>query len=46
MENNVVLLEHLVKAYVYLVKAGRRTIEEIPEEYRDTVAERIISTSK
>jgi len=37
------LIEWKIKAYVYLVKAGRLTLEEdVPEEYRVVVAERLL----
>ena len=39
----VVLLEYKVNAYAYLVKAGRYTLDkDVPEDYRDVVAERLI----
>ncbi|SFM21522.1 CD1375 family protein [Pelosinus propionicus] len=38
-----VLIEWKVKGYVYLVKAGRLKIEEIPAEYQTVVAERLIA---
>lgn len=30
---------YMVKVYAFLVKAGRRTIESLPEEYQIPVAE-------
>lgn len=34
---------YMIKVYAYLVKAGRKTIEELPEEYRIPVAEYLAS---
>jgi hypothetical protein len=39
----IVLIEWKIKGYVYLVKAGRLEIEALPEEYRASVAERLIA---
>lgn len=33
------LYNYMIKVYAYLVKAGRKNIEELPDEYRIPVAE-------
>lgn len=39
-----VLIEWKIKGYVYLIKAGRLTLEtDVPEEYREIVAQRLIA---
>ncbi|MGG3872497.1 CD1375 family protein [Brevibacillus laterosporus] len=36
------VLKHIVKAYAYLIKAGRREIESLPEIYQTSVAEHLV----
>lgn len=37
----MIVLEAMVVLYVSLVQAGRRTIESLPEAYRQPVTERL-----
>jgi hypothetical protein len=37
------VLQYMVKVYAYLVKAGRREIETLPEAYQIPVAEFLAS---
>lgn len=39
------IYNYLIKVYAYLVKAGRKTIEEIPAEYQILVAEMLVKDS-
>lgn len=40
----VTLIEYKIKAYTYLVKAERMVLEtDVPEEYREEVAKRLIA---
>ncbi|WP_273321197.1 CD1375 family protein [Vallitalea guaymasensis] len=34
---------YMIKVYAYLVKAERRTLESLPEEYQTPVAEKLAS---
>ena len=37
---------YMVKVYAYLVKAARREIESLPEEYQTPVAEYLATTNE